>query len=172
MTTQLTTMILDSNERFSPINENASILVENIASNVLYRKDAAKSKSNTSFSFSVDTTDMLIDRGVIMTINKIPFLIKNEADAIKGPINNFNFQEKIFGNYKDFCLKQFGFANAIDTLQVNFGERIVTMNNAELLKILSNYYDKEQIHKYMDASAPDYLYSNNLHTTQPEKFQL
>jgi hypothetical protein len=99
---------LDSNERFSPINENASILVENIASNVLYRKDAAKSKSNTSFSFSVDTTDMMIDRGVIMTINKIPFLIKNEADAIKGPINNFNFQEN-FWKLQRFLLKTIRF---------------------------------------------------------------
>jgi hypothetical protein len=38
----LTNIILDSNSSFSPINENATILVENIASNVLYRTEYAK----------------------------------------------------------------------------------------------------------------------------------
>jgi hypothetical protein len=106
---------------------------------------------------------MFIDRGVLLTIEKIPLLIRNLTNEVVGSINNYNFASKVFGEYKDFILKQFGFLNAIDTISVNFGEKIITMNTSELMSIVSNYYDKNQIHQFMDASSPDHLYSNLLH---------
>lgn len=155
--------VLDSNEKFTPLAANSKVLIENIAQLVSYREESPQSTHTDQFTFSIDTSDNFVDRGVLLTFDKLRLktTLNNGKNAAATVID---FHDNVFDGYKDLCLKQFGMMNAINRIDVKIDNQLFSSNDvSETFNLVSPYYDKAQVHKYFDASLPDYLYDNRLH---------
>lgn len=160
------TMMTDANPRYAPLT-STTILVENTAETITYRKEPVKSKSSTSMTFHIDCADKFLGRDMYISWDKIPLTVKRHTATATG-FTTTNFHNVFFNDYKDITLTQYGMLNAIDRVTVVIDNKTIsTARGSEIMEQIGYYYDKQDLQRHIDCSNHNISYSNLVPDSNP-----
>ena len=159
-------MMVDANPRYCPLT-SSTILVENTAENIIYRKEPVKSKASDSLSFTLDVADQFIGRDMYITWDKIPLTVTRSAEAASVATKK-DFHSVFFDNYETLTMKQYGLLNAISTIAITVdGKNISSYSVADIMESIGHFYDQSELQRHIDCSSRNVYYSNLVPETNP-----
>ena len=139
-------------------------VVQNIAEDVNYTDIATTSTNRYQLTFQLDPANVFMDRGVQLRLD-IPLLFERTTAATTTPVET-DYVKSFFDDYTSFAWKQFGFINAMQNISVTMDGFTYTVTDvAEIMKIVSRYYDEDIVHQRVPASLPDVMDYNNYNET-------
>ena len=139
-------------------------VVQNIAEDVNYAEVGTSSTNTQQLTFNVDPANLFTGRGFTLNLD-IPLTFERTTAATVA-ITQDNYVTAFMDNYSSLSWKQFGFINAIQNITVTMdGFNYTVTDVAEMMKIVSRYYDEDIVHQRVPASLPDCMdYSNYAET--------
>jgi hypothetical protein len=151
-------VVINANPRFTFLAQEQTLVTSNCPETVSYNVSPSSGTSSSNLNFQLDVEGAFLNRGVEIDFGKIPLKFTRKA-AIGGTAGAKTLAD-FFGDWDKISLRQFGMLNAIQSVQTIIdGQLHHTCNDvSSLIRTIAPYYDKNDVHQYFQASAPDLYY--------------
>ena len=157
--------LIDYNPRYHYIAPNTKIVLASTAESVSYNTANGSGISEINLTFTLEPEGNFLDRAVTLKIPKIPLNFTRTA-AIGGTAGAKTLAD-FFGGYDSICMRQYGLLNAINSCKLSIDGKLhhTCTQSGKMLNITSQFYEKDGVHRWFQASQPDIFPKYSLYSS-------
>ena len=157
--------LIDYNPRYHYIAPNTKIVLASTAESVSYNTANGSGISEINLTFTLEPEGNFLDRAVTLKIPKIPLNFTRTA-PIGGAAGEKTLAD-FFGGYDSICMRQYGLLNAINSCKLSIDGKLhhTSTQSGKMLNITSQFYEKDGVHRWFQASQPDIFPKYSLYSS-------